>query len=190
MLTFSRTLTSLQGDNRQLYPWELSAEMSDSSTISSNPSTHWSGGSPDLESHGFGDEKNSFAPLNSPRTHTIELSGVNGTSSSKGSSPASSIHSPISDLGFFPLQPASPNLSNSSGKKASSTRRSSTTPAGLYFAPAGVELPKSSKVWAPFTKQLSPIVARQQQKLVLTAALYGVVAAAITTAICLAVPNK
>jgi len=37
---------------------------------------------------------------------------------------------------------------------------------------------------------MSPIVARAQRDLVLTAALYGVVVMVITGAICLAVPNR
>ncbi|GAA6002397.1 hypothetical protein JCM10207_001099 [Rhodosporidiobolus poonsookiae] len=185
----------LFGDNRQLYPWELARE-TDTSTISSatgSTSTggHW-GKSPDLEdgaASSFRDEKNtpphtpSMTPT-APHTHTIDLPGQG-----EGSPRSSVNNSPLSDLGYFPLMPGSPSLSGKSAPD-SSRRGSSTTPGGLYFAPAGMALPPSSPVWAPFTKMLSPIVAREQRRLVLTAAGYGLLAASLTTAICLSVPNK
>ncbi|GAA5899391.1 hypothetical protein JCM6882_009106 [Rhodosporidiobolus microsporus] len=190
----------LFGDNRQLYPWELAKE-TDASTISTiSGSDHWGGSTQadtEREAGSFHDEKttppHSPSTVTAPHTHTIDLPGQGGSPSSS-SSPA---HSPIFDLGYFPLAPASPSLSGKSGAQQSdsrrgsgSQRRSSTTPGGLYFAPAGMTLPASSATWAPFTKMLSPIVAREQRNLVLTAAGYGLLAAAATCAICLSVPNK
>lgn len=107
----------------------------------------------------------------------------------------SSQHSPLSDLGYFPLRPAPRSVSESSGAGSGSgsrspTGRSSTTPGGLYFAPAAMQLPKSSPTWESFTKMMSPVVARAQRDLVMTAALYGVVVMVITGAICLSVPNR
>ncbi|GAA5978182.1 hypothetical protein JCM11641_001127 [Rhodosporidiobolus odoratus] len=173
----------LFGDNRQLYPWELARE-TDSSTIST-----MTGDSRDLwgatvteddSGSSFQDEKHSLPTA--PRTHSVTAPRSSSSSS----------FSPVLDLGYFPLQPGSPALSGKSGSSADPTRRgsSTTTPGGLYFAPAGMSLPRSSPVWAPFTKMLSPIVAREQRNLVLTAAGYGLFVAAITTAICLSIPNK
>ncbi|GAA5869662.1 hypothetical protein JCM8547_005100 [Rhodosporidiobolus lusitaniae] len=187
----------LFGDNRQLYPWELAKE-TDASTISTG-SDHW-GTATDVEAGGsFHDEKQTppgSPAVVPPRSHTVPIPGQDqspreASGSSKGSPASSMVGSPISDLGWFPLAPASPNLSNNGSKQGGSSRRgSSTTPGGLYFAPAGMELPASSPVWAPFTKMLSPIVARAQRNLVLTAAMYGLVICVITTSICMSVPNK
>lgn len=101
-------------------------------------------------------------------------------------SPSSRSSSTFPDLNYFPL-PRTPSMSDKSVKSSTAT-----TQGGLYFAPAYLNetLPPSSKVWAPFTKMLSPVVARAQRDLVLAAAGYGVLAMVITAAICLAVPSR
>ncbi|GAA5838925.1 hypothetical protein JCM11251_003738 [Rhodosporidiobolus azoricus] len=186
----------LFGDNRQLYPWELAKE-TDASTISSiSGSEHWGTSTQADTERDAGSLHEKITPPHSPstvtepRTHTIDFPGQSATPNSS-SSPSSSQGSPLFDLGYFPLAPASPNLSaKAASQKNNSRRGSAVTPGGLYFAPAGMSLPASSPTWAPFTKMLSPIVAREQRKLVLTAAGYGLVVCAITTAICLSVPNR
>ncbi|GAA6002272.1 uncharacterized protein JCM10292_000839 [Rhodotorula paludigena] len=174
----------LFGDNRQLYPWERQ-EYNDIGTLSSA-----SGSTSD--------------PWNAPSTAedgaSSHVTGEKGTPpgtpfvSALPESRRSSQHSPMSDLGYFPLAPASLSISEKSQKSSSASksgsRRQSTTPGGLYFAPAGMDLPRSSRVWAPFTKMMNPIVARSQRNLVLAAAGYGLIVCAITTAICLSVPNR
>ncbi|GAA6042274.1 hypothetical protein JCM8097_000609 [Rhodosporidiobolus ruineniae] len=187
----------LFGDSRQAYPWELAKE-TDTATISTatggSSRDHW-GASPMLEAGSDASTHDEKTPpqtpaVQPPRTHAINLPGQRNGSVSGSSGSPSSPPSPIFDLGYFPLEPASPNPSGANSSRNQSRRGSATTPSGLYFVPAGMDLPSSSPTWAPFTKMLSPIVARAQRNLVLTAAAYGLVACAVTTAICLSVPNK
>ncbi|BGP39931.1 hypothetical protein JCM10450v2_003910 [Rhodotorula kratochvilovae] len=174
----------LFGDNRQLYPWERQ-EYNEAGSVSSSAHSSvdpWNA-SPATEdgmSPSVSNEKNEHTPPSTP-----------AFTSALPESRRSSQHSPIFDLGYFPLAPASPSLSGRSGSgSGSGTRRSSTTPGGLYFAPAAMELPKSSPTWESFTKMMSPVVAHAQRNLVLAAAGYGVLVMCITAAICLAVPNR
>ncbi|GAA6050149.1 hypothetical protein JCM3770_000425 [Rhodotorula araucariae] len=176
----------LFGDNRQLYPWER-VEYNEAGSVSSS-SGHSSvdpwNASPSAE-----DGASSHAPLNEKNDHTPPTTPA--YTSTLPESRRSSQHSPMYDLGYFPLAPASPSLSGGSGSAGgSSRRRSARTPGGLYFAPAAMELPKSSPTWESFTKVMSPVVARAQRDLVLAAAGYGLVVMCITAAICLAVPNR
>lgn len=88
------------------------------------------------------------------------------------------------ELNFFPLSPTA--------SVPDSTRTG--TSGGLYFAPKSIlesgTLPKSSRVWAPFTRVMEPIVCRAQRDIVVTAALYGLLAMVLTAIVCFAVPNK
>lgn len=161
------------GDNRQLYPWELAREAADSASFYSGE--EW--GSPitldgSNEKQQYEDSSNKSSPNIESAERSPDLSNTHSRRSSS--------------FQYYPLAPKSPSLSEKSVKSEVSSGRE------LYFVPAHVNetLPQSSKVWAPFTKILSPVVARAQQKLVLAAAGYGVVAMVITGAICLAVPNR
>ncbi|GAA6022365.1 hypothetical protein JCM11491_003236 [Sporobolomyces phaffii] len=180
----------LFGDNRQLYPWELARDVSaDSSSSTHGTQSTWSSAYDSAEngtSIFSGDEKDKFGPGgDNPAGRSREA-----TSNTLASGPDSRRSSAFSfpDLGYFPLGPRTPSLSGSESS-APNSQRPSTTPGGLYFAPAGAKLPKSSKVWEAFTPMLNPIVARAQRDIVLAAAGYGLVAAALTTAVCLSVPN-
>ncbi|KAM0787653.1 hypothetical protein ACM66B_003717 [Microbotryomycetes sp. NB124-2] len=159
----------LFGDNRQLYSWELARHADNGSTSffsdDSSPTMV------DLENGKFVDSNSEKA---SPM---LDSSGESSRRSS----------STFPDFNYYPLRPAS-----ESEKSYKSSTASTTTPSGLYFAPAYLNetLPKSAKVWAPFTKLWNPIVARAQRDIVMAAAGYGVVVMCITAAICLAVPNR
>lgn len=157
------------GDNRQLYPWELAREVDDGSS--------YYGGS----------------HFNSPTLVNLEAFGDLEEGKKRPSSDIDADSRRVSafsfpDMHYFPLPPSPASISEKS--TSTSSGKSSTTPSGLYFAPASIDLPKSSRVWAPFCKQISPIVARAQQGIVLAAAGYGLVAMVITAAICLSVPNR
>lgn len=177
------------GDHRQLYPWELANEGRDTDTIASgaesdaDTSDPWGfASSPRLSATSTRDSSLD------DKSRPLSPDGDVHTAASSSPSPR---HSAFFDLGYIPRgsRPTTASESGSDGAHSGS-RRSSTTPGGLYFAPAAADLPPSSRVWAPFTKQLSPIVARAQRNLVATAALYGLVIMAITAAICLSVPNR
>lgn len=121
------------GDNRQLYPWELARESDDGSSYYGSDTS-----SPtmvDLEGGKFGDEE--------------KRGSVDKTDSRRNSAFS------FPDMHYFPLPPSPASLSDKS--VTSSSGKSSTTPSGLYFAPAALNesLPKSSRVWAPFCKQVS-----------------------------------
>ncbi|BGP15993.1 hypothetical protein JCM10213_005457 [Rhodosporidiobolus nylandii] len=191
----------LFGDSRQLYPWELARETEASTVSSFTDSSRW-GPTSDLErdAHSFTTEKQTppQTPLGiaPPRTHTVTLPGQDASPSARSSSPGGSSpsgfaphHSPFSDLGYFPLQPGSPTTSNKASSKNDSRRPSASTATGLYFAPAGMDLPKSSPTWAPFTKMLSPIIAREQRDLVVRSAGYSLVICALSCVVCIAPPN-
>ncbi|KAK4047012.1 hypothetical protein OIV83_005698 [Microbotryomycetes sp. JL201] len=155
----------LFGDNRQLYSWELARQVDNGSSFFSDDS------SPtmvDLENGKFDYNSEKASP-------TLD------------DSPSRRSSSTFPDFNYYPLRPAS-----ESEKSFKSSTASTTTPSGLYFAPASLNetLPKSAKVWAPFTKLWNPIVARAQRDIVMAAAGYGVVVMCVTAAICLAVPNR
>lgn len=184
------------GDNRQLYPWEIAAVKAETDSISA--------GSDTSDPWGF-----SSSPSPASSTAAVATTTTNATQRSSVDEKAGSTldsadsadvqtapsgspsHSAFFDLGYIPrgTRPSSASASGSEGSHARSGR-SATTPGGLYFAPAAMDLPPSSRVWEAFTKQLSPVVARAQRNLVATAALYGLVIMAITAAICLSVPNR
>lgn len=173
------------GDNRQLYPWEIAASKADadSASAASDSNDPWGfspapeTGSANAMDHPSIDEKG-----------TSNAGSANNVQTTPSGSPR---HSAFFDLGYIPrgTRPSSASMTGSEGSNARSSR-SATTPGGLYFAPAAMDLPPSSRVWEAFTRQLSPVVARAQRNLVATAALYGLVIMAITAAICLSVPNR
>ncbi|BGP55337.1 hypothetical protein JCM8202_002163 [Rhodotorula sphaerocarpa] len=173
------------GDHRQLYPWELAAASAEAET----PSL---GSERDLADP-WGFSLTSGAEISPQRSSLSEKgseAGDSGVQTAQSSTP-SPRNSAFHDLAYIPrgTRPSSASESGSDGS-GSRSRRSSTTPGGLYFAPAAMKLPASSRVWEAFTKQLSPVVARAQRDLVATAALYGVAVMVITAAICLSVPNR
>lgn len=151
----------LLGDHRQLYPWELARETDAGSSFGSDTTM-------------TGLEEGKWETSSNNASSTPE-----DTASRRSSSI-------FPDLNYFPLPRAS-SLSEKSVKSSTAT-----TQGGLYFAPAYINdsLPSSSRVWAPFTPTLSPIVARAQRDHILAAAGYGLVATILTTAICLSVPNR
>lgn len=173
-----------------MYPWELARDVSaDSSSSTHGTQSTWSHeSSAETGTSVFsGDEKEktSLDRDARPREATTNTFASSGASpDSRRSSAAFS----FPDLGYFPLGPRTASISGSE-TSAPNSQRPSTTPGGLYFAPAAVTLPKSSRVWEAFTPMLNPIVARAQRDIVLAAAGYGLVAAVLTTAICLSVPN-
>ncbi|GAA6060524.1 hypothetical protein JCM10212_005605 [Sporobolomyces blumeae] len=191
----------LFGDNRQLYPWELARDVSaDSSSSTFGQSTQWSSAE-NGASNWSNYEKDPAGPgalsdgattpstdgrAREPSSNTLAAPSKtpNGSDSARRASSTFS----FPDLGYFPLGPRAASISGSESSTPSSQPRS-TTPGGLYFAPAGTKLPKSSRVWEAFTPMLNPIVARAQRDIVLAAAGYGVLAAVLTTAVCLSVPN-
>ncbi|GAA5911510.1 uncharacterized protein JCM6883_005781 [Sporobolomyces salmoneus] len=178
----------LFGDNRQLYPWELAREVSAPSSASTHGTqSTWSHDSAEngLSVYSSRDEKAGFDGETAVG-RTREPTNATFTSATD-SRRFSSFSFP--DLGYFPLGPRTSSVSGGSESSGANSQRPSTTPGGLYFAPAAVKLPSSSNVWARFTPILNPVVARAQRDIVLAAAGYGVVAAALTTAICLSVPN-
>jgi len=150
----------LFGDTRQLYPWELSRQ---SALDSAHSDLESAGASP--SSHYSHDLKEPSTPpaaaSDSPRSSTFGL-----------------------DLNYFPLQ-RTPSPSERSTHSATS--------GALYFAPkAQLEAGKvsaSSRVWAPFTRVLSPEVCVAQRNTVAVAAGYGLVAMCLTAVVCFAVPN-
>lgn len=151
----------LFGDNRQLYPWETARQSALNSAYSDIEST---GASPSTQySHDLKDPSPSSSAASSPR-------------------PSSAFGLP--DFNFFPLQ-RSPSPSQVSTHSAHS--------GGLYFAPKelleGGALPRSSRVWAPFTRVMSPEVCVAQRNNVAVGAMYGLVAMVLTAAVCFAVPN-
>ncbi|GAA5963078.1 hypothetical protein JCM3765_001760 [Sporobolomyces pararoseus] len=180
----------LFGDNRQLYPWELARDVSaDSSASTHGTQSTWSHDSAENGTSVFssGDEKEKSGPDGESTFVRAREPTSNSLGSSSPDTRRSSAFS-FPDLGYFPLGPRTASISGSDTSSPSS-QRPSTTPGGLYFAPAAVKLPKSSRVWEAFTPMLNPIVARAQRDIVLAAAGYGLVAAALTTAVCLSVPN-
>ena len=181
------------GDNRQLYPWEIAAVKAETESITSGSDTSdpWGfSSSPDLST---ATATATAATTATQRSSVDEKAGSSLDSADVQTAPSSGSprHSAFFDLGYIPrgTRPSSASMSGSEGSNTRSSR-SATTPGGLYFAPAAMDLPPSSRVWEAFTKQLSPVVARAQRSLVATAALYGLVIMAITAAICLSVPNR
>ena len=183
------------GDNRQLYPWEIAAVKAETDSISA--------GSDTSDPWGFSSSPNpstSTAAVATTTTATQRSSVDEKAGSTLDSADSADVqtapsgsprHSAFLDLGYIPrgTRPSSASVSGSEGSNSRSSQ-SATTPGGLYFAPAAMDLPPSSRVWEAFTKQLSPVVARAQRNLVATAALYGLIIMAITAAICLSVPNR
>ncbi|GAA5981759.1 hypothetical protein JCM10908_004597 [Rhodotorula pacifica] len=173
------------GDHRQLYPWELAAARAETDTILT--------GSAANDPWGFSSTTD-IASMTERSSVDEKAGSTHDTADAQtatSSNPPSPRHSAFFDLGYIP-RGGRPSSASESGSEGSNTRsrRSSTTPGGLYFAPAAMDLPQSSRVWEAFTKQLSPVVARAQRILVATAALYGLVIMAVTAAICLSVPNR
>ena len=186
------------GDNRQLYPWELAAIKAETESISagSDTSDPWGfSSSPDLSTATAAATATTTTTTATQRSSVDEKAGStldSADSADVQTAPSGSPrHSAFFDLGYIPrgTRPSSASVSGSEGSNSRSSR-SAATPGGLYFAPAAMDLPPSSRVWEAFTKQLSPVVARAQRNLVATAALYGLVIMAITAAICLSVPNR
>lgn len=159
----------LFGDNRQLYPWEL-ARTADSG------SSFFEFGSDGTSPTMVGLEEGKF------ETDSTKL-GLSGSQSGNDSRRSSSVYP---DFNYFPLRPASES------EKSTQSSSVATTQGGLYFVPAYLSetLPKSSRVWAPFTRLWNPIVARAQRDIVAAAAGYGLVVMCLTAAICLSVPNR
>ncbi|GAA5928641.1 uncharacterized protein JCM15063_003928 [Sporobolomyces koalae] len=182
----------LFGDNRQLYPWELARDVSaDSSSSMHGTQTTWSSNYDSAENGASvfsGDEKEKTGLDGESAGGRTREPTTNTFASSPDSRRSSAFSFP--DLGYFPLGPRAPSVADSSSKSTTpSSQRPSSTPGGLYFAPAAVVLPKSSRVWEAFTPMLNPIIAQAQRDIVLAAAGYGLIAAALTTAVCLSVPN-
>jgi hypothetical protein len=150
----------LHGDQRQLYPWELARETDASSSFGTDTT------------------------LTGLEEGKWETSSDNSSPNPEDAASRRS-SSIFPDLNYFPLPRAS-SLSEKSVKSSTAT-----TQGGLYFAPSYINesLPSSSRVWAPFTPMMSPIIARAQRDKVMAAAGYGLVATVLTTAICLSVPN-
>ncbi|GAA5861828.1 hypothetical protein JCM1840_006848 [Sporobolomyces johnsonii] len=201
----------LFGDNRQLYPWELACEAAGSASSSLGSSSDETAGwaSPNLSYAENGQSTFSAfddkEKLDGPSTPEPALPPVNVTfpvsarsreqsqattiapmSTTADGSRRSSSGFSFTDLGYYPLGPKSPS---ETGRSSSDSSAAATTPGGLYFAPAAMQLPASSPMWTPFTKMLNPVVARAQRDIVLAAAGYGVLAMVLTGVICLAVPN-
>ncbi|KAK4702729.1 hypothetical protein P7C70_g3491, partial [Phenoliferia sp. Uapishka_3] len=109
--------------------------------------------------------------------HGVEAStGTHTPTTTFGSRPTSF---DFSAYNYFPVAKSEEELSDSS-------------PSKIIYYPAVVSpsLSSSSPVWASLTEISEPLVKRAQWETIVTAALYGLCATIVLTAICLSVPNR
>ncbi|KAL8290211.1 hypothetical protein RQP46_003150 [Phenoliferia psychrophenolica] len=159
----------LFGDSRQLRPWELQRESAPSSSASIN------------QESGTGVSLYATTTRNTDYQHDLE----------KGSGGGSLHGSPSMQptLHYFPTRPES--LASVDSGPDATYKRSASRSTSIFYPPSFIQpsLSFSSPTFASLTQVQDPLVKRAQWETVMTAACYGLVGAALMSAICLSVPN-